>query len=89
MESSLQVLVFDPDTGALLGVEYAYCNAPVEAHLATGKCFGTSYDQILEVKAIPSIPATPTAPPSVGLSPSGGLSPAQTPSSGPLPTGTS
>jgi hypothetical protein len=87
MESSLVVLVFDPDTGALLGVEYAYCNAPVEAHLATGSRFGTSYDQILEIKAIPSIPATPTAPPSTG-SPTGGLSPAQPPSSGPLPTGT-
>ncbi|HEY6792050.1 MAG TPA: hypothetical protein VI365_32525, partial [Trebonia sp.] len=62
MESSLVVLVFDPDTGALLGVEYAYCNAPVEAHLATGSCFGTSYDQILQIKAVPSIPATPTAP---------------------------
>jgi hypothetical protein len=92
MESSLQVLVFDPDTGALLGVEYAYCNAPVEAHLATGKCFGTSYDQILEIKAIASIPATPTASPSGGTASggttSGGLSPGQTPSSGPLPTDT-
>jgi hypothetical protein len=92
MESSLEVLVFDPDTGALLGLEYAYCNAPVEAHLATGSCFGTSYNQILQIKAIPSIPATPTAPPSGGSSSggssSGGLSPARTPSSGPRPTGT-
>jgi hypothetical protein len=87
MESSLQVLVFDPDTGALLGVEYAYCNAPVEAHLATGKCFGTSYDQILEIKAIPSIPATPTTPPSTGM-PTGGLLPTGARSSGPLPTDT-
>ena len=63
MESSLVVLVFDPDTGALLGEEYAYCNAPVGAHLATGKCFATSYDQILQVKAVQSIPATPTAAP--------------------------
>jgi hypothetical protein len=87
MESSLEVLVFDPGTGALLGLEYAYCNAPVEAHLATGSCFGTSYDQILEIKAVPSIPATPTAPPSSDA-PSGGLSSAGTPSSGPLPTDT-
>jgi hypothetical protein len=78
MESSLTVLVFDPDTGALLGEEYAYCNAPVQAHLATGKCFATSYDQFLEIKAVPSIPATPTAAP-------------DTPPSGPvhtLPTNT-
>jgi hypothetical protein len=87
MESSLEVLVFDPGTGALLGLEYAYCNAPVEAHLATGSCFGTSYDQILEIKAVPSIPATPTAPPSTGM-PSGGLSPTGARSSGPLPTDT-
>jgi hypothetical protein len=87
MESSLEVLVFDPGTGALLGLEYAYCNAPVEAHLATGSCFGTSYNQILEIKAVPSIPATPTAPPSTGI-PSGGLSPTGAPSSGPLPTDT-
>jgi hypothetical protein len=66
MESSLLVLVFAPSTGALLGVEYAYCNAPVQARLATGKCFATSYDQILEIKAVQSIPATPTASPSTG-----------------------
>jgi hypothetical protein len=63
MESSLMVLVFDPGTGALLGQEYAYCNAPVEARLATGSCFATSYDQLLEIKAVQSIPATPTAAP--------------------------
>jgi hypothetical protein len=63
MESSLIVLVFDPDTGALLGVEYAFCNAPVQARLATGSCSVESYEQYLEIRAVPSIPATPTAPP--------------------------
>jgi hypothetical protein len=80
MESSLVVLVFDPDTGALLGEEYAYCNAPVEAHLATGKCFATSYDQFLEIKAVASVPARPAGP-----------GPADTPGSGSpstLPTNT-
>jgi hypothetical protein len=78
MESSLVVLVFDPGTAALLGEEYAYCNAPVEARLAIGSCFATSYDQFLEITAVQSIPATPTAAP-------------DTPPSGPahtLPTNT-
>ena len=66
------VLVFDPSTGALLGEEYAYCNAPVEAHLATGKCFATSYDQFLQVTAVQSIPATPT--PAPDTPPSGPVS---------------
>jgi hypothetical protein len=75
MESSLVVLVFDPGTGALLGEEYAYCNAPVEARLATGSCFATSYDQFLEIKAVQSIPAKPAGP-----------GPTDTPPSGPVPT---
>jgi hypothetical protein len=62
VQSPLRVLVFDPDTGALLGQEYAYCNEPVGSHLATGSCFATSYDQILEIKAVPAIPATPAGP---------------------------
>jgi hypothetical protein len=62
VQSPLRVLVFDPGTGTLLGQEYAYCNGPVGGHLAAGSCFPTSYDQILEIKAVPAIPATPAGP---------------------------
>ena len=61
---SLQVLVFDPATGALLGEEYAYCQGRVGSYPAGGRCFPTSYAQLLQVKAVPAIPATPAPSPS-------------------------
>jgi hypothetical protein len=60
---SLQVLVFDPATGVLLGDEYAYCKGQVGSQPADGSCFPTSYAQLLEVKAVSSIPATPAPSP--------------------------
>jgi hypothetical protein len=86
MQSSLVVLVFDPDTGAFLGEEYAYCDAPVGAHLATGKCFATSYDQFLEIKAVQSIPAKPAGPEPTDMPGSG--SPSTLPTNTDLPTST-
>jgi hypothetical protein len=62
-EVSLQVLVFDPATGVLLGHEYAYCNGQLGSQPADGSCFPTSYAQLLEVKAVSSIPATPAPSP--------------------------
>ena len=62
-QPELWVLVFDRGTGALLGLEFAYCKGPLGSHLATGSCSPESYAQYLEIKAVASIPATPTAPP--------------------------
>jgi hypothetical protein len=56
------VLVFDPGTGALLGVEFAYCRGPVGSHLATESCSPESYAQYLAIKAVASIPASPPGP---------------------------
>jgi hypothetical protein len=58
---SLQVVIFDPGTGAFLGEEFAYCKGTVGAHPANGSCFPTSYDQIVQITAVPSIPASPPA----------------------------
>jgi hypothetical protein len=60
---SLQVLVFDPATGALLGEEYAYCQGRVGSYPAGGRCFPASYAQLLQIKAVPAIPATPVPSP--------------------------
>lgn len=60
---SLEVLVFDPATGVLLGEEYAYCRGQVGSQPTDGSCFPASYDQLLEVKAVSSIPATPAPSP--------------------------
>jgi hypothetical protein len=62
-QTSLQVLVFDPATGALLGQEYADCTGPTSSYPAAGSCTPTSYDQILQVKAVQTIPAPPNLPP--------------------------
>jgi hypothetical protein len=61
---SLQVLVFDPATGALLGEEYAYCQGRLGRYPAGGRCFPTSYGQLLQIKAVPAIPAKPVPSPS-------------------------
>jgi len=58
---SLQVLIFDPGTGALLDQEFAYCNGKIGSYPARGSCFPTSYSQDLQIKAVPSIPASPPA----------------------------
>ena len=63
-QPELWVLVVDPGSGALLGLEFAYCKGPVGSHLAAGSCSPESYAQYLEIKAVASIPPTPTAPPS-------------------------
>jgi hypothetical protein len=60
--TDLQVLVFDPATGALLGNEYASCNGPSTAYPTNANCTAQSYDQILQVKAVPKIPAPPKLP---------------------------
>jgi hypothetical protein len=61
---SLQVLVFDPANGALLGEEYAYCQGRVGSYPAGGRCFPTSYGQLLQIKAVAAIPAKPVPSPS-------------------------
>jgi hypothetical protein len=61
--TDLQVLVFDPATGALLGNEYASCNGPSTAYPTDANCTPESYDQILQVKAVQKIPAPPKLPP--------------------------
>jgi len=58
---SLQVLIFDPGTGALLGQEFAYCKGKLGAQPADGQCFATSYDQMVQITAVPAIPASPPA----------------------------
>lgn len=55
--TDLLVLVFNPATGALLGNEYATCNAPSTAYPTNANCNAESYDQILQVKAVQKIPA--------------------------------
>jgi hypothetical protein len=70
----LWVLAFDPSTGAFLGEEFAYCSGPVSDHLATGKCTAESYVQLLELKAVASVPpappgSTPNTPPVTGAVP--------------------
>jgi hypothetical protein len=60
-QQSLQVLIFDPGTGALLGGEYALCNGKAGSAPVRGSCFPTSYGQILQIKAVPAIPASPAA----------------------------
>ncbi len=61
--SELQVLVFDRATGALLGREWASCKGPASAYPAAGSCAPENYDQILQVKAVQTIPAPPKLPP--------------------------
>jgi hypothetical protein len=80
----LWVLVFNPGTGAFLGAEFAYCSGPVSDHLATGKCTAESYAQLLQLKAVASVPppppgSTPNTPPVTGAVPH---------STGPPSTGT-
>jgi hypothetical protein len=58
---ALQVLIFDPATGALLAQEFAYCKRPAGAYPASGNCRPSSYSQILEIKAVPAIPEWPPA----------------------------
>jgi hypothetical protein len=70
----LWVLAFDPSTGAFLGEEFAYCSPPVSGHLATGKCTAESYAQLLQLKAVASVPpappgSTPNTPPVTGAAP--------------------
>jgi hypothetical protein len=70
----LWVLVFNPNTGAFVGEEFAYCSGPVNGHLATGKCTAESYAQLLELKAVASVPpapagSTPNTPPVTGSAP--------------------
>jgi hypothetical protein len=60
--TDLQVLVFDPATGALLGNEYASCNGPSTAYPTNANCTPESYEQILQVKAVQKIPAPPKLP---------------------------
>jgi hypothetical protein len=62
-QTRLEVLVFDPATGALLGLEWAYCTAPASSYPAAGSCTPSFYDQILQVKAVQTIPAPPKLPP--------------------------
>jgi hypothetical protein len=67
----LWVLVFDPNTGALLGEEFAYCSGSVTGQLAAGRCTPESYAQLLEIKAVASVPppppgSTPNTPPVTG-----------------------
>ena len=57
-QSHLEVLVFSPRTGALLGDEDAYCRQPADISPAAGDCAPEAYDQVLQVKAVPSIPPT-------------------------------
>jgi hypothetical protein len=63
MQTWLQVLVFDPATGALLGTEDAYCKGPASSYPAAGSCTPDDYNQILQVKAVRTIPAPPKFPP--------------------------
>jgi hypothetical protein len=62
-QSHLEVLVFDPATGALLGDEDAYCKGLASGYPAAGSCTPEGYDQILQVKAVQQIPAAPKLPP--------------------------
>jgi hypothetical protein len=62
-QSHLEVLVFDPVTGALLGDEDAYCKGPASNYPAAGSCTPEGYDQILQVKAVQTIPPRPKLPP--------------------------
>lgn len=73
-QPELWVLVFDPSTGAFVGEEFAYCSPPVSDHLATGKCTAASYAQLLQLKAVASVPppppgSTPNTPPVTGAAP--------------------
>jgi hypothetical protein len=61
--SHLEVLVFDPATGALLGDEDAYCTNRAGSYPAAGSCTPEGYDQVLQVKAVQAIPAAPKLPP--------------------------
>lgn len=53
---SLQVLIFDPGTGALLAQEYASCDMQLGASPVSGQCFLTSYSQYVEITAVPAVP---------------------------------
>jgi hypothetical protein len=74
---SLQVLIFDVGTGALLGQEYATCNGQVGSQPADGSCVPASYFQFLQIKAVSAVPATPVPSPtdSVVVPPRGFASP--------------
>jgi hypothetical protein len=54
---SLDVLIFDPRTGALLGWESGSCRAPVRDLTGANRlCYADGYSQYLEIKAVPALP---------------------------------
>jgi hypothetical protein len=73
---SLQVLIFDPGTGALLGQEYANCHGRLGSRPADGSCVATSYSQYLQIKAVSAIPATPVPSPTDSVAVPSTVSPA-------------
>lgn len=57
LQPSLDVLIFDPKTGALLGWESGSCRRPVGNLAGANRlCYADGYMQYLQIKAVPAIP---------------------------------
>jgi hypothetical protein len=53
------LLVFDQGTGALVSEEQAHCKLPVTLRTVAADCAPQGYTQLLQIKAVPSLPHLP------------------------------